>query len=837
MVFYKTNKFLLSLLLCFPVVFASGKEYVNIDDKWKFYPGTLSNGQSMSVNDKSWTDVNIPHTWNAIDGQNGGGDYRRGDGWYRKAVTIPSTAKGKRVYIDFGAACMTTEVYVNDTLVGKHIGGYGRFVFDITKYVTPGRKNVIAIKVSNRDVIAPPRHADFTFSGGVQRDIRLIIANNLHIAPVSYIAKNAFLVIDGADIASSGVKVRQYDVSDASAKVDVTTTVRNSNVKADNASVEVAVYDRNGNKITDASKSYSIMGNSEENITSTLTISNPHLWNGVIDPYLYKVVVVLKENAKEVDHSVEPLGLRYFGVSKTDGFMLNGKSYPLRGFAAHDEHMDKGRAITDADRLRDLEIIRNSGANYIRMSHYQHGDYEYDYCDSVGIICWTEIPCIDFMSSPSQQATFQYNTATQLYELIRQQYNHPSVCFWGLCNEIRRESPGSDVPAVISALNNLAHKEDDTRLTTLAHDKADIKQIKEFGEWQIPDVIAVNKYVGWYEGNRNDIAAVFEKKLTAVNNTSSKSIAMSEYGAGGSPFIHNVSDVGGGATGNEEHPEEFQAYSHEQVWSVIEKSKWFWSTACWAAFDFASDGRKEGDEAGINDKGIVTHDRGIKKDAYFVYQASLAERGVVHIKSRRFVNPGNPMTVKAYSNCENLKVRVNGGAWQDMISTNPSVCLYACDGVKLSDGANVVEVMGKYGNDIIVDKAVWYVGKAPVASFAEKPGKAKFSIIYNAPVDGTYTMRVWYKADSQHRVDVSANGYTTTHYFASSDGYASSRRAVVLNVYLKKGVNIINFISPEGVTPDVDDVNFYFYHVGSPDFEDNDIQKLVPIPNNPNKKI
>lgn len=790
------EKSLLFLLLFFSAMTAYGKDYIAIGNKWKFSSGT---------------EVDIPHSWNAFDGQDGGGDYRRGDGWYRKSVLIPSSAKGKSVYLDIGAACMTTDVYIDGAHVGTHIGGYGRFVFDITKYVKPGKKSLFAIKVNNEDVIAPPRHADFTFSGGIQRDIRLIIANNLHIAPVSHIPNNAYLLTGDADIASPGVKIRQYDVSEASAKIDVTTRVRNSNGKVANATAEVSVYDRNGNKVTSAIQTASVNEHGDKDITSTLSINKPHLWNGVIDPYLYKVVVTLKENGKEVDSSIQPLGLRYFSVSKTDGFLLNGKSYPLRGFAYHDEHMDKARAITDADRLRDMEIIRNSGANYVRMAHYQHGDYEYDYCDSVGIIVWTEIPCIDFTSTTAQQDTFQHNAATQLYELIRQEYNHPSVCFFGICNEIRRNEPGADVPFIINALNNLAHEEDDTRLTTLAHDKADISQIEKFGEWNIPDVIAVNKYVGWYEGSRNDIAAIFEKRLNAVNNFSPKPIGMSEYGAGGSAFVHNVSDVAGGASGSNDHPEEYQAYSHEQVWSVIQSHPWFWGTACWCAFDFASDGRKEGDEAGINDKGIITHDRGVKKDAYFVYQASLANFGVIHIKSRRFTNPGNPVTVKAYSNCENLKVRVNGGTWQDMVSTNPSVKLYALEGVKLSDGVNVVEVCGKYGNDTIQDKAVWYVGTTPGDSHVVKSGKDKFTVSYNAPTEGTYNMRIWYSG--------------------------SKPRAVVKNVYLKEGDNNITFTNPEITLGDVDHVNFYFYHVGSPALEDNDIQNLIPIPNNPNKTL
>lgn len=842
-------------LLCLFTTIAVAKEYVNINKNWQFYNASLPNGQSASLDDGAWESVNIPHTWNAIDGQDGGGNFRRGDGWYRKQVDIPASAKGRRVYLDIGAANMTTTVYVNGANVGQHIGGYARFAFDITNKVTPGKKALVSIKMNNEDVVAPPRSADFTFSGGIHRDIRLIIANNLHIAPLNIINKNAYLINGVASIASPGVKIRQYDVSETSAKVEITTRVRNSNSTTQNATTQVIVYDRNGKKVGEVSKKAKIMANGNSDITSTLTISNPHLWNGTKDPYLYKAVVILKQGNTEVDRSIQPLGLRYFSVSKTEGFKLNGKKYPLRGFAFHDELMDKGRAITDADRLRNMEIIRKSGANYVRISHYQHGDYTYDYCDSVGIICWTEIPVINYMGDADAQNTFQQNAASQLYELIRQQYNHPSVCFWGLCNEIRQPECEADVPAVIQALNNLAKEEDNTRLTTLAHNRASTNDIAKFGEWNIPDVIAVNQYLGWYEGTRNNISSAFESRLNSINNTSPKPLGVSEYGAGGSPFCHSTSKTSGGGNGSSDHPEEFQAYLHEQHWDVIQRADWLWGTSCWVAFDFASDGRSEGDENGINDKGLVTHDRGFKKDAYFVYQASLADDGVVHIKGRRFLNPGNNVTVEAYSNCQDLKMRVNEGGWQNMSVANSTIKLYEKKDVALANGVNVVEVQGSYNGKTISDKAIWYVGAAENSREAEDgsganvvndanasgekrveiPSGKTLTLTYNAPEEGTYNMQIGYMTKQTRRMDVSANGYTATHYFGETGAWdAGKRRFVVMNVYLKKGNNVITFNNPEGAAPNLDNVTFYYYHSGMPTLEDNDNHELRPIPNNPN---
>lgn len=822
----------LFLLMCIAVVTAAAKEYININDGWLFYNGSVDNGQSLSLNTAGWQQVSLPHSWNANDGQDGGGNYRRGDGWYRLKTTIPQQADGKRVYIDIGAACMQTWVYVDGKPAGTHTGGYARFAFDITDMVTAGKEAMIAIRVNNEDVVAPPRSADFTFSGGIQRGVRLVICEELHLAPTNHLPRNGFLTLEqGADIASPGVRIRQYDVSEQGAKVDVTARTRNASARSVDATVTVRITDRSGNVVARSEKQATLGGGQNSTVTQTLDIAAPHLWNGLADPYLYRVEVTLAENGRETDRAVEPLGLRYYHVDKERGFFLNGRSYPLRGMAIHEELNNKGRAMTDADRLRDLEIMRHSGLNYLRLSHYQHGDYTYNYCDSVGIIVWTEIPVINYMSDAGTPlTTFQHHAASQLYELIRQQYNHPSVCFWGLCNEIRASKTNVDIVPVLRALNDLAHNEDPTRLTTLAHDKAGDDQIKTaYKEWELPDVIAVNKYVGWYEGSKNNIDGDFESRMSRVHSLCKLPVGMSEYGAGGSPFQHQYPNPGTGGNGSANHPEEFQNKSHERHLSVINRCPWMWATSLWAGFDFASDARKEGDEAGINDKGLVTHDRAVTKDAYHLYRAGWTDdKGVVYICSRRFALRDNSVPVAVYSNCSSVILKVNGRTYATTRAADIPLFTTTSD-VQLKAGANVIEASALYKGKEIKDHAVWYAG---TAGNTVTMGRGDTQAAYDAPAEGTYTCRITYTAAANTPAEVSANGHAARHTFGASP--ADGTRTESVNVYLKKGTNTITFSTPDGTRMDIGEVAFHFYHDGTPYVYDNDIESLTPIPDNPN---
>lgn len=301
----KIKKISMFILLCLMATATTAKDYIDLNDGWLFKNESMSNGYDINLNTDSWKQISLPHSWNSTDGQDGGGDYRRGDGWYRREIMLPQSAKGKRVYLDIGASCMQTWVYVNGRQTGSHVGGYARFVFDITEQVTAGQKTTIAIRVNNEDIVAPPRSADFTFSGGIQRGVRLIICDPLHIAPTNHISKNGFLTLNhGAGIASPGVRIRQYDVNEQSAKIDVMTRTRNSSAQDMKATVVVRISDRAGNTVAESNKTAVIDAGQNNSVTQTLTIEAPHLWNGIEDPYLYRVEVSLLTDGRETDSTV-----------------------------------------------------------------------------------------------------------------------------------------------------------------------------------------------------------------------------------------------------------------------------------------------------------------------------------------------------------------------------------------------------------------------------------------------------------------------------------------------------------------------------------------------------
>ena len=677
------------------------KDIIDINQDWRFIRSDVANGQMRTLNDGGWERISLPHSWNALDGQDGGSNYYRGVGWYRYSVTLPDSLMGKVIYLDCGAANQQTTIYVNGFEIRTHTGGYARFVTDITRRLSLGRKSVIAAKVSNAtSIVSPPMRADFTFSGGIQRGMRILVCNPLHIAPEVTVPVGTQLA-QAASIASPGVKVRQRNVSLQHADVEVVTTIRNSDTEAREASVVVRILDAENKLVAEKTAKTSVANGTDEQVSLTFAIDNPHLWNGVKDPYLYRIEVSLQSNGEETDNSTQPLGLRFYSIDRAKGFFLNGVSYPLRGIAFHDEMIDKGRASSDEDRRRDIDILAETGANYFRLSHYQHGDFTYDYLDSLGIICWTEIPVIDHMGPQNTVATFQQNASTQLLELIRQQGNHPCVCFWGLCNEIRQQSQADPVP-VIQHLNDLAHSEDDTRLTTLAHDKWN----DNYKEWFIPDVMAFNKYCGWYESINN--VPEFATRSTDMRDHTTIPMGVSEYGAGANPWQHTIDRKKSPSSGGSFHPEEFQAYSHEEHLRVIKNSPWMWGTTVWVGFDFASDGRNEGEQPGINDKGLVSHDRQIRKDAYYLYKANWNQKEpTLYITSRRWNDRvGLTWPVRVYSNCTGyISLYVNGRrisrAKVDALKT-----VEFAD-VTMKRGENEIVVQSEWNGEAVSDTVKW----------------------------------------------------------------------------------------------------------------------------------
>lgn len=686
------------LLIISFIFFAFGsnaKESTNINPSWKFTKSTVTNAESIAFNDAAWENISLPHTWNALDGQDGGNNYYRGVGWYRKHVTIPATFAGKVVYLRFGAATTVATVYVNGKLVGTHTGGYSAFMFDITSAVNVGQDNVIAVQVDNSaSIICPPLSADFTFFGGLIRDVELITANPVHINP--NVTISTVYSMAAINVAQPGVIIKQTNVSETSADVSIITKLKNTSASPVSSTVEINIKAANGTVVKTLTDTKTIPANDTLSSTMSTTIANPHLWNGLEDPYLYRVEVNLKVNNVVVDNSVQPLGLRYFRVDPNLGFFLNGKSYPLRGTCIHDDKKDKGHALSNADRKESIDLMRETGLNYFRLSHYQYDNYSYSYLDSLGIICWAEIPTVNSVGTTVEINTvYRRNAASMMYELVFQNYNNPSIVFWGICNEIDYQ-PTINPVGTVTQLNQLVKSEDSYRLTTLA------AMYSERAQNWIPDTYSNNRYDGWYYGVTSDFGTTNDALHTKYPNAK---IGVSEYGVGGN-ITHHEYPAAMPNAGGAYHPEEYMNYFHEQYISMINARPYLWSTSIWAGFDFASDGRNEGAQPGINDKGLITFDRSVKKDAFYLYKANWNKKDpFVYITSRRFTTRPNTLcTVKIYSNCPTVTLTVNG----TIIGTKTAPDhIFTWDNISMNLGNNDISASATVDNVIYTDATSW----------------------------------------------------------------------------------------------------------------------------------
>lgn len=661
-------------------VFAHDRIDIILNDTWKFHKGDVTGAEQISFDDSDWDTLDLPHTWNAFDGQDGGNNYYRGISWYRKHYTIPPEHSGKRIFLKFESASKAADVYVNGAHIGRHEGSYAAFCFDITAAVNIGTNNVIAAKIDNSTAVAiAPLSGDFTQWGGICRTVHLLITNNVHVTPLDY--------------ASPGVYLTQTNVSSSSADLQVKTKVRNDNSVSETATVRTNIKHADDSILTTLTSTLTIGAKSNQDFVQNTTILNPHLWNGRSDPYMYKVLVEVEVDGAVVDIVEQPLGLRYYHVDPDTGFYLNGQHYDLLGVAIHEDREDKGRAISDADRQQDIAIITEMGCTFIRLSHYQHAEKIYDLADENGLVLWTEIPLVNQVQKTT---AFSNNIKQQLKELIRQNYNHPSVFFWGLYNEL---GTSPDPATLVDELNTLAHQEDPTRLTTAATDKAE-----SFAPNWIPDIIAWNRYLGWYGKSPADSIAGWADNIHT--NHPNDEIGVSEYGAGASILHHQENPPQPDATAVYWHPEEYQNYLHEVYWTTFKTRPYLWCKTIWNGFDFGADHRLEGDRPGINDKGMVTHDRTAKKDAYYWYKSSWSDEPTVYITSRRFTpRHKNPEYVKIYSNCDAVELFINGSSLGTKTSSN---CIFTwTEKINLRPGSNEIKGVGRIGANKYEDKCFW----------------------------------------------------------------------------------------------------------------------------------
>jgi beta-galactosidase len=670
-----------------------------INDSWVFTRSDVKGAETPSFNDSSWTKVNIPHTWNNMDGQDGG-SYYRGIGWYRKRLRIGPEFRDRNIYIKFEAANMVTDVYLNGTSVGQHRGGYSAFCFNITRLIKIGEENILAVKVNNagNSNIAPVS-ADFTFFGGIYRDVHLISTAKVAISPMDY--------------ASSGVYLKPTNVSAGSANLEVTAKVSNDHSTPRTVIVSSKVVDAGGQVVKELISSQEIGAGALSTIVQSTVISQPHLWDGRTDPYLYRVFVEVQDGGQVVDVVDQPLGFRYFSVDANKGFFLNGRYLDLRGASRHQDRLNKGWAISRADHAEDMALIKEVGATAIRLAHYQHADYFYELSDRNGMVVWAEIPFVNIFTSGS---AFSDNVKQQMMELIKQNYNHPSIMFWGIYNELRPQYESEATP-LLHQLIDMIHKEDPTRLSTCA-------QSRDQGNYYFyTDVTGFNKYFGWYDGSYNDIGSYVDNKHS---KNPTKKIGISEYGAGGSIKQHAINPKDPNPFGDF-HSEEYQNQFHEAYWKVFKTRPFLWCKFVWNMFDFAVDSRDEGDTKGRNDKGLVTYDRKTRKDAFYWYKANWSDEPVVYITSRRFIPSGTvKRDVKVYSNAESVELKVGGQSKGVIRATGDKIFVWK--GMNFSRD-DTLEAIGIKGTVRIVDTVDWSGSAPPTELSAIVPLSAGWNLI------------------------------------------------------------------------------------------------------------
>lgn len=573
----------------------------------------IMKGWEFTGPDGTTTTVDLPHTWNARDGQDGGNDYWRGTCIYRTRFAAPQfNTVSHQVWIQFDGVNASAHVVLNGSPVCNHDGGYSTFRANITELLRDENELTVEVDNSKNDRVYPQK-ADFTFYGGIYRDVSLMVVSKNHFT-LDYFG-------------GPGIRITPT-VQGADASVQVTTWHDGE------GEVSIELLDAAGNTVA-TGKGPDI----------TLTIFNAHLWNGVKDPYLYSCKARLVVNGTVEDETTTRFGVRSFKVDPKKGFFLNGKSYPLHGVSRHQDRKGLGNAITREMHDEDMALIKEIGANTIRLAHYQHDQYFYDLCDEVGMVVWAEIPYIS-----EHMPNGRENTISQMKELIIQNYNHPCIVCWGVSNEITISTKDKkDMLDNHRQLNDLCHEMDKTRLTTLAC----YAMCGPFNRSaHITDMVSWNLYLGWYVPGfiLNDLWMGFFH-LCFPN----RPFGYSEYGAEGMPNLHSTHPHRG------DHTEEYQAKYHEYMLRCFKRHPWMWATHVWNMFDFAADARDQGGEPGMNHKGLVTFDRKTKKDSFYLYKAWWSDEAFVHICSKRFVErTGSTATVKVYSNQSTVALYVNG---------------------------------------------------------------------------------------------------------------------------------------------------------------------------------
>jgi len=657
-----------------------GRVDSRLDDGWRFHLGQVDGAERPELDDSYWQAVKLPHCWGWEQAQQGK-DYYRGPGWYRIALPQP-IERQRRYFLRFEAAGSVADVYLNGRHLGQHRGAFGAFCVELTGALSASGQNLVAVRVDNspqRDIA--PLSGDFCIFGGLYRPVHLI--------------QTAQVCFSLTDHGSSGVAWFQSKVDRHEAIIDLTSQISNGSKAARDVMIIASLLDPNGAKVATACQPARLAPMVCAPYWLRLTITDPHLWQGRDDPYLYAAIAEICEpNGLVVDRVEHQIGLRSYSVDPERGFFLNGRPYHLHGVNRHQDRPDKGWAITEADQEQDLQLILDMGCTVVRCAHYQHSEYFYSLCDKAGLLVWAELPLVDRIDVSQG---FADTSRRQLLDLIRQNINHPSIFAWSLYNELRPGNP--DPHRLLQDIHNLAKAEDPTRPTIAATCTTGWPQMNK-----ITDLLGWNIYPGWYPewGPLADYARHLESYRTTSR---SGGFCVSEYGAGAN-IQHQQEDPKQPVHNGQWHPEQWQAILHEHAWAQMKARPYVWGTFVWNMFDFTSYWRNEGGIPGRNDKGLVTYDRSTCKDAYYFYKANWTSEPMVYITSRRLINRTRPITeVKVYSNCPKVQLRINGNDAGTREPNEVAICVWP--NVELREGLNTIEAIGISGDRQVADRCQW----------------------------------------------------------------------------------------------------------------------------------
>lgn len=643
--------------------FLSNRTTMPIED-WTFRKGKINYAEKLSFSDKEWEHVKIPHTFSADAIDSIG--YYKGETWYRTFKEIPNTLINERVFIRFEGVGHEAEVFVNEKHVAKHIGGYSAFCYEITHLVKFGEKNLIAVNVSNEPNFKriPVNEKLFNHYGGIYRLVQLFTTPKSNISPTFY--------------ASSGLFFEVKELSKNEAKVEIRSHISNtSNLKI--GSIEFTIKNLLG-KIVAFKNEKIQFTDVNQMISTSMTIKNPILWNGRQNPYLYTLEAkLITENT--TDQIIQKVGFRTYSFDANNGFVLNNRPYRLYGVNMHQEWKQVGPALRKENHFKDMELVDEIGATTLRLAHYQHSDIVYGLADQKGILTWAEIPFVHDYSGRENE-----NAKQQLMELIYQNYNHPSIIVWGLWNEVRAyKSPDESCVLLTKELNDLAHKLDQSRQTVSASDEG---MISNMGN--ITDLQAWNKYFGWYYGNYKDLASWLD---TSHKDFPKRPLAISEYGVEANIYHQDATKLEK-PVGNY-FPEMEQSKYHELTWKIIKDRPYLWGTFVWTMFDMSVNVWNRGGVPHMNQKGLITFDRDVKKDAFYFYKANWSEKPVLYITERRnVIRKNNNIVIKIYTNQKEVNLFINGTkvASQKLLS---DIGVMTFDNVLLIEGKNSIEVVSK----------------------------------------------------------------------------------------------------------------------------------------------